>query len=239
MSAAWTRSYSAGQSSAAAPCSRMSGQTPGARSWSTARTTSTSTPFRSMIAVEIRMSPSVLRELRRGLERAVDVERLQIGEVPAARRAELLLEVGQASCLRSCLGDSRTLARVEAAAARLVRRRTGATCRGATRATRTRSSSARSCSSRRRSSASCRATSPGSSGGRPSSRSRRRRPRDVIREWQGLGYNRRGLNLHRAARQIATRRLARRSHRAAGRRSVHGRGPPPLRAWARTCFRST
>ena len=27
---------------------------------------------------------------------------------------------------------------------------------------------------------------------------------DVIRAWQGLGYNRRGLNLHRAARQIAT-----------------------------------
>jgi A/G-specific adenine glycosylase len=27
-------------------------------------------------------------------------------------------------------------------------------------------------------------------------------PADVIREWQGLGYNRRGLNLHRAARQI-------------------------------------
>ena len=26
---------------------------------------------------------------------------------------------------------------------------------------------------------------------------------DVIREWQGLGYNRRGLNLHRAARIIA------------------------------------
>jgi A/G-specific adenine glycosylase len=26
---------------------------------------------------------------------------------------------------------------------------------------------------------------------------------DVIREWQGLGYNRRGLNLHRAARTIA------------------------------------
>jgi A/G-specific adenine glycosylase len=26
---------------------------------------------------------------------------------------------------------------------------------------------------------------------------------DVIREWQGLGYNRRGLNLHRAARQVA------------------------------------
>jgi A/G-specific adenine glycosylase len=29
-------------------------------------------------------------------------------------------------------------------------------------------------------------------------------PADVIREWQGLGYNRRGLNLHRAARIIAS-----------------------------------
>jgi A/G-specific adenine glycosylase len=28
-------------------------------------------------------------------------------------------------------------------------------------------------------------------------------PADVIREWQGLGYNRRGLNLHRSARRIA------------------------------------
>ena len=28
-------------------------------------------------------------------------------------------------------------------------------------------------------------------------------PADVIREWQGLGYNRRGLNLHRAARTVA------------------------------------
>ena len=28
-------------------------------------------------------------------------------------------------------------------------------------------------------------------------------PADVIREWQGLGYNRRGLNLHRAARVVA------------------------------------
>src|SRR5215213_6156005 len=28
-------------------------------------------------------------------------------------------------------------------------------------------------------------------------------PADVIREWQGLGYNRRGLNLHRAAVHIA------------------------------------
>src|SRR5262249_30856174 len=28
-------------------------------------------------------------------------------------------------------------------------------------------------------------------------------PAEVIREWQGLGYNRRGLNLHRAARVVA------------------------------------
>jgi len=28
-------------------------------------------------------------------------------------------------------------------------------------------------------------------------------PADVIREWQGLGYNRRAINLHRAARRIA------------------------------------
>ena len=30
-------------------------------------------------------------------------------------------------------------------------------------------------------------------------------PADVIREWQGLGYNRRGLNLHRAACVVAER----------------------------------
>jgi A/G-specific adenine glycosylase len=29
-------------------------------------------------------------------------------------------------------------------------------------------------------------------------------PADVIREWQGLGYNRRALNLHRAAQQVAS-----------------------------------
>jgi len=30
-------------------------------------------------------------------------------------------------------------------------------------------------------------------------------PAEAIREWQGLGYNRRALNLHRAARHVATR----------------------------------
>ena len=46
-------------------------------------------------------------------------------------------------------------------------------------------------------------------------------PADVIREWQGLGYNRRAVNLHRAARQIAERRLAGRPDRAARRRALH------------------
>jgi A/G-specific adenine glycosylase len=31
------------------------------------------------------------------------------------------------------------------------------------------------------------------------------KPGDVIREWQGLGYNRRAINLHRAARAVAER----------------------------------
>ena len=31
---------------------------------------------------------------------------------------------------------------------------------------------------------------------------------DVLREWQGLGYNRRALNLQRAARVVAAERLA-------------------------------
>ena len=44
---------------------------------------------------------------------------------------------------------------------------------------------------------------------------------DVIREWQGLGYNRRALSLHRAAQQVASSRLARRPDRAARRRPLH------------------
>src|SRR6266508_3504558 len=42
----------------------------------------------------------------------------------------------------------------------------------------------------------------------------------VIREWQGLGYNRRALNLHRAARQVADPRLAGRPHEASRRRPL-------------------
>ena len=47
-------------------------------------------------------------------------------------------------------------------------------------------------------------------------------PADVITEWQGLGYNRRALSLHRAACRVAAARLARGSHRAAGRGPLHG-----------------
>ena len=49
MSAAFTFSKISGQSSVSQPCSRMSGQTPVAMSWSIARTTSTWTPCCSMM----------------------------------------------------------------------------------------------------------------------------------------------------------------------------------------------
>jgi hypothetical protein len=54
MSAAITFAWIAGQSSRSNPCSVMSGYTPGAIRWSTGRSTSTATPFFSMIAREIR-----------------------------------------------------------------------------------------------------------------------------------------------------------------------------------------
>ena len=47
MSAASTCSYSAGHASVAQPCSVMSGQTPVAMSWSTARITSTRDALRA------------------------------------------------------------------------------------------------------------------------------------------------------------------------------------------------
>ena len=54
-------------------------------------------------------------------------------------------------------------------------------------------------------------------GGRP----RRGDGGDVIRAWQGLGYNRRALALHRAAQVIASDGLARRPDLPARRRAVH------------------
>ena len=54
-------------------------------------------------------------------------------------------------------------------------------------------------------------------------------PAEVIVEWQGLGYNRRAVNLHRAARVVAASGLAGRPDRAARRRAVHGRRGRQLR----------
>ena len=81
-------------------------------------------------------------------------------------------------------------------------RRAPATCRGGGRATPTRSSSARSCCSRRRSRACSSATTawlerwptPAALAAAPTA--------DVLRAWSGLGYNRRALNLQRAARRV-------------------------------------
>ena len=65
----------------------------------------------------------------------------------------------------------------------------------------------------------------GSSAGRRPRRSRPRAPAEVIVAWQGLGYNRRAVNLHRAARARRRARLAGGPDGAAGRRPVHrGRG---------------
>ena len=60
MSAAITRSKIAGHSSTSQPCSVMSGQTPVAIWWSTARIPSTATPFRRMISIEMSINPCVL-----------------------------------------------------------------------------------------------------------------------------------------------------------------------------------
>src|SRR5690349_10233403 len=60
MSEANTFSKIIGQSSLSQPCSRMSGQTPVAMSWSMARTTSTASPCLCVMPVLISISPSVL-----------------------------------------------------------------------------------------------------------------------------------------------------------------------------------
>ena len=59
MSASSTLAYSDGQASVAAPCSVMSGHTPVAMSWSTARIVSTRTPCLRMIAALRSISPWV------------------------------------------------------------------------------------------------------------------------------------------------------------------------------------
>ena len=64
------------------------------------------------------------------------------------------------------------------------------------------------------------------------------RPAEVIVEWQGLGYNRRALALHRAATQwprTAGRRISRCSPVSARTRPLQCATSPS----ARTCFRAT
>jgi hypothetical protein len=60
MSASLTAGYSSGHSSVAQPCSRMSGYTPLAMSWSTVRMTRVATPCFSMISRLMVIRPSVL-----------------------------------------------------------------------------------------------------------------------------------------------------------------------------------
>ena len=54
-------------------------------------------------------------------------------------------------------------------------------------------------------------------------------PADVIRAWQGLGYNRRALALHRAAQAIASDGWPDDLTQLPGRRPVHRGGDPQLR----------
>jgi A/G-specific adenine glycosylase len=61
-------------------------------------------------------------------------------------------------------------------------------------------------------------------------------PADVLREWQGLGYNRRALNLWRAARQIVERHGARVPVDLRSLQALPGVGPYTARAIAAIAF---
>ena len=61
-------------------------------------------------------------------------------------------------------------------------------------------------------------------------------PADVLRAWQGLGYNRRALNLHRAARQIVERHDGRVPDDLEALESLPGVGPYTARAVAAIAF---
>ena len=64
-------------------------------------------------------------------------------------------------------------------------------------------------------------------------------PADVIRAWQGLGYNRRGLNLHRAARIVAEHGWPDDLTELPGRRAVHRCGDRRTSRSGGPCCRST
>src|SRR3954469_15071478 len=74
MSLARMPGWSRGHSSVSQPCSRMSGQTPVATSWSTRRTSSTATPCLRMIAALASTSPWVL--LTSGLRLSVQLTKV-------------------------------------------------------------------------------------------------------------------------------------------------------------------
>lgn len=61
-------------------------------------------------------------------------------------------------------------------------------------------------------------------------------PADVLREWQGLGYDRRGLNLWRAAREIVAEHGGRVPSDVATLQSLPGVGPYTARAVAALAF---
>ena len=91
MSAAITRSKIAGQSSRAQPCSVMSGYTPVAISWSIGADLLDGDAVALHDRDRAVGEPLGVRRLGRALERAVDVDGAEVGEVPARGRAELLL----------------------------------------------------------------------------------------------------------------------------------------------------
>ncbi len=142
---------------------------------------------------------------------------------PFAHGGVTILARGTAISTRAlvCRGWSRCCSRGSSAPAE--------TFPGGGRATPTRSSSPRSCCSRRRWSGSSRATSAGSRAGRPSGALAAASPGDAIREWQGLGYNRRALALHRAAQQVAAAGWPADLTELPGVGPVHGGRDPQLR----------
>ena len=89
MCAAWTRSYSSGHSSLAAPCSRMSGYTPTREVVVDGAELVDRDAVPPMIAAERSIRPCVFETLGRRLQRAVDEQRAQAGEVPLARLLQL------------------------------------------------------------------------------------------------------------------------------------------------------
>ncbi len=91
------------------PCSVMSGQTPVAMSWSTARTTSTVTPWRRMISIEMSARPCVFETSGDRFKVQLTNSARRSLKVPSRLLAERFLLLGQghvpASLVASCTGS--------------------------------------------------------------------------------------------------------------------------------------